>query len=273
MLNVLLGGRWEISVLEGGQVRLMSVAVGDGLAIVRGTVGLAILLSAGGILDERLGLGSIIAQVLLCDLSGLFSVLSDKAADLMSLVIDDLAGVSKLAVDELLVGGIYERSEESDRGSNQGQSPVGNNLDEVVRDEGSESSLVVGSLAERSDAIAPGALGHAGFKVETYSNRNPDVLGKQNALGLDDEKVDDVGNIAHEGFQSLLGNGIVLARAELGCETIVENKLSSNLSGNSDAKSHPGELQTVTNKIEIPKRENERDRGSIGNAGSPCASC
>ena len=117
----------------------MSVCVSIGMSIgmpigmsIGVTIGMAVVLSAGGILDERLGLGSVVAQVLLCDLSCLFGVLGDKVAELVSLVIDDLAGVSKLAVDELLVGGVDERSQESDRGSNQGQTPVGNDLDEVV---------------------------------------------------------------------------------------------------------------------------------------------
>lgn len=62
-------------------------------------------------------------------------------AELSRLGADNLAGMLELGVDELLVGGVDERGEEDDGGGDDGQAPVGNNLDEVVRDEGSEGGL------------------------------------------------------------------------------------------------------------------------------------
>jgi hypothetical protein len=49
--------------------------------------------------------------------------------------------VLKLGVDELLVGGVDERGEKDDSGGDHGQAPVGDDLDEVVRDKGGESGL------------------------------------------------------------------------------------------------------------------------------------
>ena len=51
---------------------------------------------------------------------------------------------------------------------------------------------------------------------KTYSSRDTDVLGEQDALRLDDEEVDELVDIADHGVEGLLGNGVVLARAKLG---------------------------------------------------------
>jgi hypothetical protein len=49
--------------------------------------------------------------------------------------------VVQLVVDELLVGGVDERGKEEDRSGDHGQAPVGDDLDEVVGDEGGDSGL------------------------------------------------------------------------------------------------------------------------------------
>lgn len=119
-LDVLLGSDGEVSRLELGFV--------------------AILLT-NSTLDQGLSLGGVVAHVLLGNLGGLLGVLLDQGADLLGLVIDNLTSVLDLAVDKLLVGGVNERGEEDDGGGDESKTPVRNNLDQVVRDEGAEGNL------------------------------------------------------------------------------------------------------------------------------------
>lgn len=87
-------------------------------------------------------------------------MLLGNGAELGRLGIDSLAGMLELGVDELPVGQVDERREEDDRGGDQGEAPVGDDLDEVIRDEGGESGLrsgVVSVAVKISDAIAPRA--------------------------------------------------------------------------------------------------------------------
>jgi hypothetical protein len=74
-------------------------------------------------------------------------VLHGDRAELGRLSANNLAGVLELGVNELLVGGVDQRSEEDDRGGDDGQAPVGDDLDEVVRDESSEGGLAGWGLA------------------------------------------------------------------------------------------------------------------------------
>lgn len=49
----------------------------------------------------------------------------------------------------------------------------------------------------------------------TYSGGNQDVLNKDDTLRLDDEEVDKLVNIADQGVESILGQGVVFLGAEL----------------------------------------------------------
>jgi hypothetical protein len=80
-------------------------------------------------------------------LGGLLGVLLGNRAELGRLSANNLAGVLELGVNELLVGGVDERGEEDDRGGDDSQAPVGDDLDEVVRDESSEGGLCGWGLA------------------------------------------------------------------------------------------------------------------------------
>lgn len=46
-----------------------------------------------------------------------------------------------MGVDELLVGLVYERREEEDRGTDQGEAPEWNNLDQIVGEECTDECL------------------------------------------------------------------------------------------------------------------------------------
>lgn len=51
-------------------------------------------------------------------------------SNLGGLGIDGVGGGLELLIDELLVGGVNQRSEESNSGRNDGKDPVGSDLDE-----------------------------------------------------------------------------------------------------------------------------------------------
>ena len=127
-LEVLGGRRREVSRLQAGRLarrlRLRLLSLGTGT------------------MDQGLGLGGVVTQVLLGQVGGLLRVLLSGRAELSSLGVDKVAGLLELVVDELLVGGVDERSKEDDGGADHGQSPVRDDLDQVVREEGGESDLV-----------------------------------------------------------------------------------------------------------------------------------
>lgn len=91
--------------------------------------------------DEALSLGRVVTHVLLGKLGDVGSVLLGGASDLGSLGVDKLGGVLELGIDELLVGGVDEGDHEDGGGANNGKTPVGNDLDEVVRHESSNEGL------------------------------------------------------------------------------------------------------------------------------------
>lgn len=122
--------------------RRLGVLLESGAEILLGSSReVSLLQIVAGTLNQRLGLGSVVTHILLGDLGGLLGVLLRDGAELGSLGVDDLAGMLELAVNELLVGGVDERGEEDDGCGNHGKTPVGNDLDQVVRDEGTESRL------------------------------------------------------------------------------------------------------------------------------------
>jgi hypothetical protein len=63
----------------------------------------------------------------------------------------------------------------------------------------------------------------------TYSNRGVNVLGEDDALGLDDEEVDELLAVVQEALERSLGDGEVLSRPELGSQAFAEGHLSGEL--------------------------------------------
>lgn len=124
----------EVALRSGGEVGLLRNDLRNRL----GGGGLG-----GGSLatDHLLGLGGVVTGVLLGDLSGIGSVLAGNAAQLLGLRVDHIRSVLQVVVDKLLVGGVDERSKECDGRGNESKSPVGNNLDQVVRQESSSGNL------------------------------------------------------------------------------------------------------------------------------------
>ena len=104
----------------------------------------------------------------------------------------------------------------------------------------------------------------------TYSGRSIDILGEEDTLGLDDEEVDKLLHVADEGVKSFPRNSVVFAGAELGREAVVQEELPGDLGGDGSAESQIGELERPAQNIEVPKQEDERDEGAIGNRRRPC---
>lgn len=74
----------------------------------------------------------------------------------------------------------------------------------------------------------------------------------------------DVANHAIEGSSR---DGPVSAGAHLSGQTVAENDLTSNLSGDGDGKSHEGKLESPADHIEVPSGEDEGDNRSVCNGG------
>lgn len=70
-------------------------------------------------------------------------MLVGKTLDLGCLLAGHLATLLELSIDDFLILDVDEGSEEGDEGSNQGQAPKWDELDEVVGDQGSEEGLQI----------------------------------------------------------------------------------------------------------------------------------
>lgn len=93
------------------------------------------------LVDGSLSLLGSLLSVALCGLESLSSMLVSKLLDLLSLLVGDVVTLLDLSVNDLLVLDVDERTEEGDHGGDQGQTPERNELDQEVREEGSEESL------------------------------------------------------------------------------------------------------------------------------------
>lgn len=101
--------------------------------------------------------------------------------------------------------------------------------------------------------------------MQTYSSGSENVLSEEKSLGLDDEEVNQLIQIASHAIQSLLWNCVISSWADLGDQSSVEKGLSSELSGSSQSERHPGDLERIAKKIEVASTENEHHNGDIGN--------
>ena len=70
--------------------------------------------------------------------------------------------------------------------------------------------------------------------LKTYCTRNRDILGKDDALELNDEEVDKLFHILYGGFESFLWDGVILAGTERRCQTPRKDYLAGDLSEGSD---------------------------------------
>lgn len=215
---------------------------------------------AGSATDHLLSLGSIVTHILLGDLGVLRGALGGSVADLGRLGRDDIGSLLDSVVDKLLVGLVDQGHEEEGRGGNQGQTPIRDDLDEIVGDESTKGRLSHVSMCPTWRAVL-----RISSRMQTYSSRGIDILSEEDALGLDNEKVDELVHISNHRVKGLSRDRIVLAGAELSSQAVVQERLSDNLSGNGDAEHHPRELEAPSEEIQVPKREYEGDDGGKSN--------
>jgi hypothetical protein len=124
--------------------------------------------------EHLLDLAGVVTGVLLAHSRKLTGLLLGNAADLGGLGVDGVRGVLDMVVDELLVGSVDEGQEEGEGGPDDGKAPVGNELDEVVGDEGSDTSLQHVSTHENSTFTPPNAVkvgGHIQQRKQRRSRR------------------------------------------------------------------------------------------------------
>lgn len=194
-------------------------------------------------------------------LDSVSSILVSKLLDLLSLLVGNVVALLDLSIDDLLVLDVDEGAKESDEGGDQRQSPKRNELDKEVGHEGCEESLEHAKSANRSVF----ALGWC-----TYSNCDVDVLGEDDALRLNHEEVDELLNIVCQALERSLGDGEVLARPELGSESLANSQLSRSLRSSGDSKCHPRSLEDVPDQVQVSGSEDkdhdcgESDTGRSG---------
>lgn len=196
-------------------------------------------------------------------------MLAGHLLNLGRLGVDNLRRVGNLVVDEFLVGRVQERHEEGKARAEQCQAPVRDDLDQVVGHKGAKESLdarepVSSHFRGRRLALSPA-------KRHTYGGRGKNVFSKQDALGLDDEEVDELMDVANNGVQRLLRHRVVPARPELRRESIAKDGLARNFSRNGDAEGHPSELETPSDNVEIANREDQGNGADERNGRRSCS--
>lgn len=91
--------------------------------------------------QKSLDLVGVVASILLAESGNLVELLLGNILDLGGLGVNQVGGVLDLRIDKLLVAGVDQGNKENDGGADDGETPVGDELDEEVGDEGSNPSL------------------------------------------------------------------------------------------------------------------------------------
>lgn len=92
--------------------------------------------------DQTLGLGGVVSHILLGELGDVRSVLVSGITDLGGLGVDKVGGMLELGINDFLVRGVEEGDHESSSGAENSETPVRDNLDEVVGQKGSDEGLL-----------------------------------------------------------------------------------------------------------------------------------
>lgn len=100
-----------------------------------------------------------------------------------------------------------------------------------------------------------------------YSCRGTNILHKQNSLRLNDKKVDKLVDIADKLVEGSSRNGVVSTRAHLSGQTMIEDGLASDFSGDSHRQSHGRQFESPAEHIEVSSHEDEGDNRSVCDGG------
>lgn len=153
-----------------------------------------------------LGLGAVVTNVLLHQTGSVGGVLAGHVLQLVGLRADDSLEVCDLLIDDLAVADVHKRAEVGGGDGDHSKSPDRNEADQPVASEGSGESLKfvrIFSLSVRREGLAM-----------TYSNGVNDILGEQNTLELNQEEIEQLGDVLEHSLMGFLGDGIVATGAE-----------------------------------------------------------
>lgn len=208
------------------------------------------------LVDSLLRLAGVLLGKSLNGLCRTGSLLASKVPDLGSLLAGERPALLKLGINDLLVLNVDERTEVGNDSSDESEAPHGNKL-------GSASALQVEPY--RRVAYLDENVGDQGSKE--CSDGNVNVLSKDNALGLDNEEVDELLNIVKQTLERRLRDSKVLAGPELGSETLSDCQLASDLCRGSGTEQDPSQLEDVADDVQVTGGEDEEDGGGEGNTG------
>lgn len=137
LLGLMLDSR--LRLLVGLEVLLRSSRE---VALLNSGLGMGDLGGRGAATEHLLGLGGVVTKVLLGDIGSVGGVVASNLAKLLGLGVNEVLGVLEVVVNELLVGGVDQGHGEEESGSEEGETPVGDDLDQPVREESADANLV-----------------------------------------------------------------------------------------------------------------------------------
>jgi len=164
-------------------------------------------------------------------------MLAGESLDLLALLVDNLGGIGNVMVNELLVHLVDEGSQEEDGGGDKRQTPEWDDLDQVVRDEGSNAR----------------------------SNGHEQVLSEEDLLCLDNEKVDELVDVTNHRVQSLPRYCVVFSGTDSRGKANRQDSLATSFCQDSETKHHIGDLEGISDDVEVSSSEDECDDKTIGN--------
>lgn len=228
--NGLLGNFGSVDI--DGLLRFLSRSNGEGGHLLgrlgNSRLGLVAGRRATLATQHLLDLAGVVAGVLLTQGGDLLSLLLGDTSDLGSLSLNDVASVLEMLIDQLLIGDVDQREHEGEHGANDSKTPIRDQLGKVVADEGEDGGL----YCQLSNAFDPD-------QRKTYSNGSRNVLHKQDALCLDDDKVDELVRITDKAVNGLTRHSVVPARAKLSGKALVKQELANHLGRDGNTQSHP----------------------------------
>jgi hypothetical protein len=82
-------------------------------------------------------------------------------------------------------------------------------------------------------------------------------------LRLNDEEVDELMNITNRVVNGLPRQDVVFSWANLRCKTLLEEHLARNFSRHRDTERHPGELEGISEQVQVSASEDRADDSDV----------
>jgi len=77
-------------------------------------------------------------------------------------------------------------------------------------------------------------------------------------------------HVSYGGIEGLLCEDVVATRANLGSQATVQDQLAGDFSQDGGAEGHVGQLECISEDVEVASSKNEGDDGNVGNGGGAC---